>query len=99
MIDANKDVVDGAMCKQLRKAYLNMKEVVFSQTRTNGPRTYFRGSVAIDGIWVTEELEVTAAANLPFDPELGDHRPVVVIITEKRINIRCKRTQNQTNGC
>ena len=50
MMDADKDVIDGAMCKQLHKADLNIKEVVFSQTRTRGPKTYFRGSVAIDGI-------------------------------------------------
>ena len=59
-----------------------MKEVVFSQTRTKGPNTYFKGTVAIGGIWVSAELEVTAAAYLPFDPELGDHRPVVVNITK-----------------
>ena len=50
MMDANEDVIDGAMCKQLNRAVLNMKEVVFSQTRTRGPKTYFGGSVAIDGM-------------------------------------------------
>ena len=34
---------------------------------------------------MTEDLEVTAASNLPFDPELGDHRPVVVNITKTSI--------------
>ena len=37
MMDTNKDVIDGAMCKQLNRADLIMKEVVFSQTRTRGP--------------------------------------------------------------
>ena len=82
MINANEDVIDGAMCKQLNRVDLNIKEVVFSQTRARGPKTYFRVSVTIDGIWVSEELEVTAAVYLPFDPELGDHRPVVVNITK-----------------
>ena len=50
-----------------------MKEVVFSQTRTIGPRTYIKGTVVIDGMWVSEELEVTATAYLPFDPEFVDH--------------------------
>ena len=27
---------------------------------------------------MSEELEVTTAVYLPFHPELGDHRPVVV---------------------
>ena len=38
--------------------------------------------MAIDGIWVSEELEVTASVCLPFDPELRDHRPVVANITK-----------------
>ena len=84
-MNANEEVIDGAMCKQLNKAGLNMKEVVFTQTRREGPKTYFRGSVAIDGIWVTEDLEVTTAAHLQFNPELGDHRPVVVNITKTPI--------------
>ena len=73
VMDTNKDVTDGAMYKQPHKADLNMKGVVFSQTRIRGPKTYFRGSVAIADIWVSEELEVTAAAYLLFDPELGNH--------------------------
>ena len=73
MMDATMDVIDGAMCKQLSRADLNMKEVVFSQTGTRGPKPYVRGTVAIDGIWVSEKLEVTAAAYLPFDPDLRDH--------------------------
>ena len=82
MMDANGDVIDGALCKQLHKADLSMNEVVFSQTRRKGPKTYFRGSVAIDSIWVTEDLEVTATTNLPFDPELGEDHPVVVNTTK-----------------
>ena len=84
-MDANEDVIDEIMCKQLNKANLAMTEVVFSQTRRKGPKMFFRGSVAIEGIWVTEDLEVTAAANLPFNQELGDHRPVVLNITETSI--------------
>ena len=54
MMDASKDVNGGEICKQLSKADLNMKKVVFSQTRTRGPKTYFNWTVAIDGIWVSE---------------------------------------------
>ena len=85
MMDADKDVIDKALYKQLYKADLSMKEVVFPQTRRKGPKTYFRGSVAIYGIWMTEDLEVTAATNLSFNPEPGDHRPVVVNITNTSI--------------
>ena len=82
MMDADKDVIDGAMYKQLSKADLNMKEVVFSQTKVRGLKIYFKEKVAIDGIWASEVFEVTATAYLPFNPELGDHRPVVANITK-----------------
>ena len=77
MMDANGDVIDRAMCKNLSKGDLNMKEVVFLQTRTKGPKTDFKGTVTIDDVWVSEELEVTVDAYLPFDSELEECRPVV----------------------
>ena len=73
------------MCKQLSREDLNLREVVYDHTKTRGPRTYFRGKDAIDGIWVSEEIEIGAAAYLPFDPELGDHRPVVVNISKRSL--------------
>ena len=59
-----------------------MNEVVSSKIKARGPKTYFKGNLAIDGIWASEELEVTAPTQLPFNPELGDHLPVVVNITK-----------------
>ena len=50
MMDANEDVIDGAMCRQLGEEDLNLREVVFSHTRAKGPKTYFQGKDAIDGI-------------------------------------------------
>ena len=85
MMDANEDVVDGVMCRQLREEDINLREVVFAHTQTKGPKTYFRGKDAIDGIWVSEEVETSAAAYLPFDPELGDHRPVVANISKRSL--------------
>ena len=85
MMDANEDVINGAICKQLSGEDLNLREVVNYHTGTRGPKTYFRGKDAIDGIWVSEEIEISAAAYLPFDPELGDHRPVVVNISKRTL--------------
>ena len=97
--------------KKLSKADLNTKEVVFSQTKARGSKTYFTGKLAINGIYASEKLEVTAAVYLPFDPELGDHRPVVANITNtstldvsgptikpsaaKRLNSKVKRIQQK----
>ena len=58
-----------------------MREVVHDQTPGEGPHTHFRGTDSIDGIWVSNEIEVFSAAYLPFDKNLGDHRPVAVNIS------------------
>ena len=57
MMDANKDVVDGAMCRQLEEEDLNLREVVFLHTQAKSPTAYFRGKDAIGGIWVSEEIK------------------------------------------
>ena len=62
-----------------------MQEAVHATVAGKGPNTYFRGSDPIDGIWTTPEIEVTSAAYLPFDPELGDHRPVIANISKRSL--------------
>ena len=98
MMDANEDVIDGVMCRQLRKADVGMREAVHAVTTGKGPNKYFKGSEAIDGIWTTTEIEVTSAAYLPFDPELGDHRPVIANMS-KRSLVGDKRPRIQKVAC
>ena len=57
MMDANEDVIDGVMCRLLRKADVGMREAVHKVTAGKGPNTYFKGSEAIDGIWTTIEIK------------------------------------------
>ena len=83
LMDANEDVVDGAMCRQLSSGDIGIREVVHSVTGAKGPNTHFKGVDAIDGIWVTKDIEVSSAAYLSYDPELGDHRPVVSNTTKR----------------
>ena len=63
MMEANKGVIDGVMCRQLRKADVGMREAVHTVTAGKGPNTYFKGSEAIDSIWTTTEIEVTSRSN------------------------------------
>ena len=83
MMDVNENMVDGAMCKHFGKDDLNMKGVEYSQTHMMGSKTYSKGQVAIDGSWLSEELEISTAAWLSFKPALVDHQPVVVNISKK----------------
>ena len=50
-----------------------------------GPKTHFRGKESINGTWVSTDLEVTGASYLPFDPDVGDHRPVMIDITMESV--------------
>ena len=81
IMDANENVLHGPMCKQLVTDDLKMREVVHSATPGAGPKTWFRGSESIDGIWVLSDIEVIRASYLPFDSSLGDHRPVMADLT------------------
>ena len=49
------------------------------------PNTYFKGSEPINGIGTTAEIEIISAAYLPYNPELGDHRPVVTNISKRSL--------------
>jgi hypothetical protein len=80
-MDANEHVEDGMMCRQLKADDLKMTEAVHQQASGSAPKTFFRGSYAIDGIWVSSDLEILGASYLPFDSSVGDHRPVMLDIS------------------
>ena len=81
MMDANEHVEDGIMCRQLKEGDLKMTEAVHQQASGSAPKTFFRGSHAIDGIWVSSDLEILGASYLPFDSSVGNHRPVMLDIS------------------
>ena len=78
MMDVNENVSSGDLAQQLRQEGSDMEEAVHSQMPgRSGPKTWFRGTESIDGIWTTGDIEVIAASYLPFDAHVGDHRPVI----------------------
>ena len=81
MMDANEHVEEGVMCRQLRGDDLKIREAVHHQVSGKAPKTFFCGSKAIDGIWVSSDLEILGASYLPFDSSVGDHRPVMLDIS------------------
>jgi sentrin-specific protease 1 len=89
MMDSNENVTDGVLSRRLAGEGIRMREAVHKLTEGRGPPTHFRGSEksngAIDGIWVSDDLEVVGASYLPFDHEIGDHRPVMVDILSRSI--------------
>ena len=81
-MDANANVVDGVLSKMLAKDNIKLKEAVHSVTSGHGPKTHFRGKESIDGIWFTLDLDLRSATYLPFDADMGDHRPVMADFTQ-----------------
>ena len=60
MIDANKNVTDHILAGML--AELSLQEAIHMRTEGPGPNTHVRGSEAIDGIYVSSEIEVTGVS-------------------------------------
>ena len=78
IMDANKHVIDGAICKQLAGDDRQMKDVVYSETKGQGQKIWFRGKDPIAGIWGSSDIDIIGASYLPFEGTLGDHQPVMV---------------------
>ena len=85
MMDANNNVFNGKYTKRLAAEGLEMREAVHTVVPRMGPNTHAEGSKPIDGIWYTNDLELEKASYLPFDPQLGDHRPVAADFTQRSV--------------
>ena len=59
-----------------------MKEAVHASVPGRGPDTHQEGSKPIDGIWFTPDLTLEKASYLAYDPQLGNHRPVIAQFTQ-----------------
>ena len=81
MMDANENVLDGAMVKKMALSNIGMRAAVHSQTMGHGPKTHIRGSQSIDDIFFSPGLVVAGASYLPFCEDLGDHRNPMADVT------------------
>ena len=80
-MDFNEHILKGKLPRMLQDEGL----VEISSTRWAGvePKTYFRGSTPIDGIYASQELEIHSVMVLPFHESIGDHRTMLVDITTR----------------
>ena len=80
-MDFNEHVLRGKLPRLLQQAGLS--EV--SHTRWGGtePNTFARGSQPIDGIYISQELEIMSIVILPFDESIGDHRTMIIDISTR----------------
>ena len=86
MMDSNENVTDGHLSKRLAEECRLREAVHRAMPGRKGPPTHIsnsgskKSSGSIDGIWISDDIELMGASYLPFDKVLGDHRPVVVDI-------------------
>ena len=77
MIDANENLNKGKLENDLR-SQLHMIDAIKSRTHCAGPNTFHSGSEQIDGIWITQDLDISSACFLPFYFGIGDHRGMMI---------------------
>jgi hypothetical protein len=78
-LDANENIYRGELGWQLTKlGGLGMREVVGEFTARQLGATHFRGSKPIDGVWTTDDTNMTNACVMPVGFGVGDHRLFVI---------------------
>ena len=80
-MDHNEHVTSGPLGRDLKdKNGLDLREAVIQHTGASPGATFFRGSKPIDGMWVSEDLDISNACAMPFRYGVGDHRALVLDI-------------------
>ncbi len=80
-MDHNKHVYDGPLGKALGdRDGLNLQEVILTHTGAPTGATFFGGSQPIDGLWTSDDLDISNACAMPFGYGLGNHRVIVLDI-------------------
>ncbi len=80
-MDHNKHIYDGMLGKALsNRDGLNLQEVILKQTGAPTGATFFRGSQPIDGLWASDNLDISNVCVMPFGYGVGDHRAFILDI-------------------
>jgi hypothetical protein len=80
-MDHNEHVINGPLGKELGdRNGLDLQEAIVQHTGTSPGATFFRGSKPIDGIWVSNNLDISNASVMPFGYGVGNHRVFVLNI-------------------
>ena len=80
-VDFNEHALTGKLPRLLQAE--GLVEATNSRWGTGEPATFCRGSIPIDGVYITQDLEVTSLVLLPFNESIGDHRSTIVDISTR----------------
>ncbi len=80
-MDHNKHVYNGMLGKALsNRDGLNLQEVILKQTGAPTGATFFWGLQPINGLWASDDLDISNACVMPFGYGVGNHRTFILDI-------------------
>ncbi len=80
-MDHNKHVLDRAIWKALvDREGLDLREAIFHHTGRSPGATYFQRIEPIDGLWISSNIDVSNACDIPFGYGVGNHRTFILNI-------------------
>ena len=114
-MDANEHITNGLLHAKLTGKDIGLKEVSHRSWGDNPPNTHVNGSIPIDGIFASPDLEIMHCLFLSFHESVGDHRTMIVEIstrsilgqhqstivrpTTRRLTTKQPRSVSQYNSC
>ncbi len=80
-MDHNEHVINGQLGKALAdKDGPDLREVNMQHSGTSPGATFFRKSKPIDGLWVSNDLDISNSCMMPFGYGIGNHRAFILDI-------------------
>jgi hypothetical protein len=80
-MDHNEHVYNGPLGKALGdRDGLNLQEVILTHTGAPTGATFFRSLQPINGLWTSDDLDISNACVMPFGYGVGDHRAFILDI-------------------
>ena len=81
-IDANEDIINSRLGKSLTECKADLTEISHTFWPAGSrPHTHISGSVPIDGVFCTSDLDCPNLLSLSFHEGVGDHRTVIIEVT------------------
>ncbi len=83
--DFNKNIYSGRLARQLAQDDLNFTDICRQHTGDPIPPTFWRGSIRIDGIFATSDIECVNVFILPHLGGVGDHQCFIIDLSSELV--------------
>ncbi len=81
-LDANKHITHGCLGKALAECGADLSKISHTfWPPGRSPHTYIAGTLPIDGIYVSTDIDCTDLLSLSFKESVGDHRTMILEVS------------------